>query len=247
MADDASFAASDIPAALGLLTRIPVPGSDRGARSAWAWPLAGLAVALVAGVAGWLALKLGCGAGVSAALALATAALATGAMHEDGLADCADGFFGGWTVARRLEIMKDSAVGSYAVLALVWTSLARWAALAALIPGHGIFAPLIAAAVLSRAVLPLAMLGLPNARGAGLSAATGVPPRASAATGLGIALVLAALCAGWAVIPAVVLGGLAALAVAGLALVKIGGQTGDVLGAMQQLTELAVLAVLLAA
>ena len=85
--------------------------------------------------------------GVVAALVLGVEAAATGGLHEDGLADCADGFWGGRDKARRLEIMKDSRVGSYGVLALGIVLLARWAALTALL-GAGQWGAIVAAAAM---------------------------------------------------------------------------------------------------
>ena len=175
----------DLAGALGLLTRLPVAAGTRGARAAWAWPLAGLAVALIAALAsaGWCWRSGWCPA--SPPRALAVMALLTGAMHEDGLGDSADGLFGGWTAARRLEIMKDSRIGTYGMLALLLVTLGRWSALTFLIATGHVLGPLIAAAVLSRAALPVAMLALPAARPDGLSRATGTPPRAGGGAGAG--------------------------------------------------------------
>ena len=179
---------------------------------------------------------------MAGAVALAVAALATGALHEDGLADTADGLFGGWTKERRLEIMKDSRIGSYGVLALMVVTLARWSAITALVAG-GHWAAILAAAGLSRAPMAAVMAGLPNARGNGLSASTGAPTRGAAAGAAGLALLLALLLTGGTAIAM----GLAVLAttagVAALAKRKIGGQTGDILGATQQMAETAALAV----
>ena len=236
--------AGDMQAALGLMTRLPVSAGSRGANAAWAWPLAGALVAFLAGLAGWLLLALGMVPGVAAAMVLAVGAMLTGAMHEAGLADSADGLFGGWTVARRLEIMRDSRIGSFGVLALLLVTLARWSALSFLMATGHLLVPLIAAAMISRAGLPVAMIAMPFARADGLAQATGEPPRRAAALGLLVTLVVVLLLTGAAAIPAVVAAAAVALAVGVFALARIGGQTGDILGAMQQLTELAVLAVL---
>lgn len=243
--DDVSLVdMNDIPAALGLMTRLPVEAGPRGAKAAWAWPFAGALVALIAGLIGWALLALGFGAGVVAATVLALMALLTGAMHEDGLADTADGLFGGWTVARRLEIMKDSRIGTYGVLALLLVTLARWSALSVLLATGHVLAPLMAAAMISRAALPVAMIALPFARTDGLSKGTGMPPRAAAGLGLILTLIAALLLTGWTAIPAALVAAALVLLVGFLALAKIGGQTGDILGAMQQLAEVAVLATL---
>jgi adenosylcobinamide-GDP ribazoletransferase len=236
----------DLAAALALMTRIPVPAGDRGARASWAWPLAGALVALAAGLCGWVALALGTTPGVAAALVLALGMLVTGALHEDGLADSADGLFGGTSRDRRLEIMKDSRVGSFGALALILVTLARWSALTALFAAGIVLGPLIAAAAISRSVLPVTMIALPPARALGLSAATGRPPRAAALIGLALAALVALLFVGWTAIPCLAAAGVAAFFVGLAAWSRIRGQTGDVLGATQQVAEVAVLAVLAA-
>lgn len=237
---------SDLTAALGLLTRLPVPvdgtaAAARGARAAWAWPLAGLAVAGIAGAVGWAALVAGLPAGVAAGLVLAAQVMATGALHEDGLADTADGLWGGWDKERRLEIMRDSRIGAYGVVALVLSLGLRWSALAVVMAGPGWIWALLAAGVASRAGMVVLMAGLPPARPGGLSAATGQPPGSAVwrAAALGAVACVPLLGAGgmWALAAAAgALAGLAAVARA-----KIGGQTGDILGAGQQLAEIAVL------
>jgi adenosylcobinamide-GDP ribazoletransferase len=114
----------DISAGFALLTRLPLRASDaaleRGARAAWGWPLIGAVLGALAGAgAGDAMLALPAGPGVAAGVMLGAQAMLTGAMHEDGLADTADGFWGGWDPARRLAIMKDSHIGSYGVMALM--------------------------------------------------------------------------------------------------------------------------------
>jgi adenosylcobinamide-GDP ribazoletransferase len=235
----------DVFAAFGLLTRLPAP--DTGTpdpRAAWAWPLAGLAVGGLAALAGLAAAALGIAPGVIAALMLGIAAALTGGLHEDGLADCADGFWGGRDKARRLEIMKDSRVGSYGVLALVLVTLARWAGLTAVLVYGGHWAALVATGALSRAPMALMMALLPNARGEGLSHATGRPGPAVALVGLALAVVIAGALTGWTAVPLVFAALGVTVALAFSALRRIGGQTGDILGASQQLAEAACLAVL---
>ena len=242
--------AQDMILALALLTRLPMPPAplDRGARAAWAYPLAGGVVAALAGLAGLAAQFAGQPAPVSALVTLCVLTVLTGAMHEDGLADSADGLWGGWTRDRRLEIMKDSHIGSYGVLALLFGFAARWAGMWMLFEtGHEIaFAGILAAAMLSRATMPALMAGLPHARASGLSHGTGRPPVETAALAVLIAGGLAVLLLGWAGIAALIWAGLAGLAVAWIARAKLGGQTGDILGASQQVAEIAVLFALIA-
>jgi adenosylcobinamide-GDP ribazoletransferase len=247
--DTRPIAPGDIAAALGLLTRLPVPVSGaaaaRGARAGWAYPLAGMVVAVLGGVAGALALSLGLAPAIAAGLSLGVMIAATGALHEDGLADCADGFWGGWDRARRLEIMKDSRIGTYGVLALVLATGLRWAALSALFAQGWVFGPLIAAAMLSRAAMPALMAALPHARDTGLSHHVGRPAAVTVAIGAALALLGAMIAAGAAAgLGAAILAVLVAMAMGALARSRIGGQTGDVLGGTQQVCEIAVLVAL---
>ena len=236
--------AADLLEAMALLTRLPLPrmtGTPRGARAAWAWPLAGAVVALIAGVAGALAMALGLPPAPAAGLVLAVQVIVTGGLHEDGLADSADGLWGGWEPARRLEIMKDSRIGSYGVLALILGLGLRWSALAACLATGHLWGPLLAAAMTSRAAMAALMHLMPSARSGGLSDRTGQPPGATVLIALTLAFVVAALGLGLAVLPAVLFAALVAALWGAVARAKIGGQTGDILGAGQQLVEIAVL------
>ena len=236
---------SDLPSAFSLLTRLPMPAhSHSGAASAWAWPLVGLAVGALAALTVWLGDFLRLPPGVVAALALAVMAMVTGALHEDGLADTADGLFGGRDPQRRLEIMKDSHIGSFGTLALLLVTLAGWSALSALVRTGQAIPALLVAASLSRAPMAAIMAALPSARTTGLSAASGRPGLATAlmavVLGCGLALAIGGQ-AGLPVIPAVLV---VSLLLALSAQARIGGQTGDILGASQQLSFAAALAVL---
>ena len=227
-----------------LLTRLPFPhlppsAFAMGARAVWAYPLVGLSVGAAGAVTGQLALSLGVPAMAAAALALGGMMLVTGAMHEDGLADVFDGFWGGFTPAKRLEIMRDSQIGTYGVLALVVVFALRLTAVAALLDANPL--ALVAAAALSRGVMPLVMHTLPHARRDGLAQSVGRPAFGATALACAIGGAIAVLCLGAGGLMALItaLGICAAMAL--LAKRKIGGQTGDVLGATQQLSEAAVL------
>ena len=235
---------SDFTSATMLLTRLPVRGTPTSdaARAAWAWPLVGLLTAVLASAVGWLALWLGVTPAVASMLVLGTLIVSTGALHEDGLADLADGFWGGFTRDRRLEIMRDSRIGAYGVIALVASLTIRWSLIATAMikmePGV-----VLIAAVVSRAPMAVMMRWLPPARTDGLSRGTGVPPLSATLVGLALAFV-ALLFAGPGGLAA---GGLVLLVLLGLGWLarrKIGGQTGDVLGALQQMSEIAVLVAL---
>ena len=217
-------------------------------------PLAGLILALPAALMLAAAWAIGLGPFLAATLAVAILVVATGALHEDGLADVADGFGGGSTRERRLEIMRDSRIGAYGGAALVLALALRIGALATLLDrtGYAAATGLIVAAILSRVAALAPMVMLKPARPNGLSAAVGRPGRASQATalGLGVALALGAVPLGLppgGVAPMILCAGLAALGLTWLARVMIGGQTGDVIGACQQAAEIAALLALVAA
>lgn len=234
--DDMSLVTlGDFRTGVALLTRIPVKAEfDRSAQAAWAYPLVGLVVGVIAALVVAILLWLGVTPALAAGFWIATTVVLTGAMHEDGLADCADGFWGGFDKARRLEIMKDSQIGSYGVLALVLSVGLRWMAIWALLQtGTWVWA-LIALEVLSRATMPAVMHALPHARQTGLSHAQGRPSMQTAGVAIAIALFVGFVLLGWVVLKLAILLGAATVASGFLAQRKIGGQTGDVLGATQQ-------------
>lgn len=234
----------DLAVACLLLTRLPLPrlpdqAFAHQARAAWAFPLVGLLVGALAAGVGWAALTIGLPAGAAAGLILGVQIILTGAMHEDGLGDTADGLWGGHTPERRLEIMKDSAIGTYGVLALILSLGLRWIALTALIPSG--LGAVLAVAALSRAGMPALMAALPHARSSGLSHHVGAPSGAIARIAFGLGGIIAVALCGPAILAPAVVAGVAILALALIAKAKIGGQTGDILGAAQQLGEVALL------
>jgi len=236
--------ANDFVTALRLLTRLPVRGKpelSRGAQAAWAYPLVGALVGLIAALVASVALWLGLSPYLAAGLAVGTMIIVTGALHEDGLADSADGLWGGWDKDRRLEIMKDSRIGSYGVIALGLSLILRITALGTVFGLGHVFAPLIVASSLSRAGLPAMMSMMDPARSDGLSVSTGRPNARTAWTAVGIVAVLSLILAGGTGLLAAIAAALVTWTAAAIAIRKIGGQTGDILGAAQQLSELAVL------
>jgi adenosylcobinamide-GDP ribazoletransferase len=241
----------DVTIALSLLTRLPLDGLSvthaRGARAAWAYPVVGLVLGVLSGGAGMVALWLGLPSALVALIMLAAQVILTGAMHEDGLADAADGLWGGWTPARRLEIMKDSHIGTYGVIALILSLGTRWGALWALLGiGTGAtLAGLIVAAMLSRAMMPVLMWALPHARADGLSQHVGRVPGQTVLVGLALAGSAALLLTGASAFITLSVAVVTALGLRAVARAKIGGQTGDILGATQQITEIALLFALL--
>jgi adenosylcobinamide-GDP ribazoletransferase len=238
---------NDVKIAFIFLTRLPFRVQAPIARgdlsqALWVAPLAGIAVGLVGAAAYALAHRLGIPPLPAALLAVAATALVTGALHEDGLADVADGFGGGGTRERKLDIMRDSRIGTYGVCALIFSFVLRVAALASLEEPSLVAAALIAAHAAGRSPLAAFMLLVPPARSDGLSADAGQPPPVSAAVALvlGLVALLLALGFGGCVTAAVFLAGTFGL-LAWLSRQQIGGQTGDVLGALEQIGEIVVL------
>ena len=244
---------SDLLFCLRFYSRLPLPvfrfeaaphSMGEFGRAVRLAPIAGLLIALPAGL-----LLAGAGAllppELAAVLALAALAATTGAFHEDGLADVADGFGGGRTRERKLEIMRDSRIGSYGAIALILSLELRWAAIATIASPFAVLLALIVAGALGRAAMVAVLLVLKPARSDGLAASLGQVPVPAAATGLAIALLAAVVllpfstaCAGivWALI------GVATMA--WLARGQVGGYTGDVLGATEIVVECLVLSVL---
>ena len=237
----------DLAACIGFYTRIPVSLFHDGSRpfmaTQWAAPCAGALIGLGLSALLWVLLRLGVPIDVAAALTLAGSFVLTGGLHEDGLADTADGFGGGQTRERKLEIMRDSRIGSYGVLALIVSVLVRWAAICSVATAS---APLMVACIVaahagSRAMIPALMVRIPPARRDGLSASAGVPPVNVAAIAAAIGIAFALLAGPAYAICATLLCCVLVLMVGKLAKSQIGGQTGDVAGALQQTGEIGLL------
>jgi adenosylcobinamide-GDP ribazoletransferase len=241
----------DVSLAVGLLTRLPIPqpaeaGPDRLARAQRTFPLVGALIGLIVGIVDRCLLAMDIPELAAAALALGAGAALTGALHEDGLADVGDGFGGGADRAAKLSIMRDSRLGTYGMIVLLVGFSARLSALAAL-PAAAIVPGLVVAHALARAVIPVLAAHMPFARDDGLGRSAGRPDRAAMITAVAIGVVVALLClpAKTAVLAVVVTAiGTAAMAV--LAWRQIGGVTGDVFGATEQVVETAVLLMLAA-
>jgi adenosylcobinamide-GDP ribazoletransferase len=241
----------DFKTAVAFLTRLPMPHPDGAmpgnfVRAHRMFSLVGALIGLAIGLV-CLALR---AAGLpdlaAAALALGAGALLTGALHEDGLADVADGFGGGRDTASKLEIMRDSRLGTYGALILLVGFAAKLSALAA-IPDSYVVTSLIAAHALGRGILPAMAMNLPYARKDGLARNAGQPEAGVVVTSLVIAFVIALLALSWAnAFWAALVCGIVAVGMSWIALRQIGGQTGDVLGAAEQVAETAVLLLLAA-
>jgi adenosylcobinamide-GDP ribazoletransferase len=238
--------AADLKIALMFSTRFPlshaapVGGTDI-AHASWALPAIGALIGLLGAAVYWVAFACNLPPLLGAGLTIAATLAATGALHEDGLADTFDGF-GGSDRARKLEIMRDSRIGTYGASALAISLLLRVGALASLAAPGPVALALIAAHSGARALMPLFLTLVPPARLDGLSADAGRPSSASvmAAALLGIVLMLLCLGAAAAVIALVCLM-VVLVGLRRLCLRQIGGQTGDTAGALEQLGEIAIL------
>jgi adenosylcobinamide-GDP ribazoletransferase len=231
--------------ALRTLTLLPVPGKDaeRFSSSLYWFPIVGLLIGAVqAGLA-----RAGAAAGwpeLAALLALGGGVIMTRGLHADGLADLADGFFGGRSKEAALRIMKDPNVGSFGALALIVVTLLKWICLLELVR-HGAFGMLAAGVMIARMAQVLLAARLPYARAEGGTATAFVE-------GAGTAhLLVALLCSVLLLLPlvnfdllkAAVLMGSGVVSVSAVGFLswrKIRGVTGDVLGTCSELTEAAV-------
>lgn len=230
-------------AALQFLTRIPIrlrSAPDLTAAVPW-FPIVG---ALIGVTIGGLAVGLMelVPVSVAAVLAVLGGVMITGAFHEDGLADMTDAM-GGWTPEQRREILKDSRHGSYGVAAMCGSILVRVLCVASLGPAAA-FAGLVAAHTLGRAAA-VGVMGLtrPNPTGGlGADAYRSLSP-GRAAVGVLAALGIATIAVGWWVVPLAVAVAVGATLVSLLARRALGGVSGDILGAVEQVGECLVLVV----
>jgi len=232
---------AELRLAFVFLTRLPVPLDEARlstvAQAGWAFPICGAAVGLVAWLGYAAGALLALPAPLCALFAIVAAMLVTGALHEDGLADFADGMGGGRERARKLEIMRDSATGSYGVLALILVVAIKTVAIAQVGAAGVVLAALVALGAASRLAVLFAMAVMPPARADGLGKDAGTPGTWRIVIGLALTL-LATVPLGVPGLGAL-LGTLAAGAIPALiAWRQIGGQTGDVLGAVQQIGEI---------
>ncbi len=239
-----------LAAAVMFFTRVRVPSGwgttreDLQRASAW-FPLVGALVGGVAALVWWLA-AMAWGPAIASGLSLGATLLLTGAFHEDGFADVCDGFGGGYTKERVLEIMRDSRVGAFGAIGVVVMLGLKWNAVAAL-PAGAAAGALVAAHVLSRAAAISLMATLPYVR----EEAAKAKPLATELSGGRWAVAMLTGAAAVLLLPMRTWWVVAVLIVLRAVLAnwfrrRIGGFTGDCLGAAQQVNELAVYLTVLA-
>lgn len=203
----------------------------------WAFPIAGAVIGAFSAAAYALLLAIGLAPLMAGILTVAFQLWVTGGLHEDGLADTADGFAGGYTTQSRLRIMKDSSIGSFGALALIITLSLRFYAMMIVQFPFVLAAFFIASGALSRAMIAVGMYALPGARADGLANWAGRPTQVQLAVSLLLAclmtLALLQVNGLYIILLALALGG----ATCWLSKRKIGGITGDVYGAIQQVVE----------
>ncbi|CAN5607754.1 adenosylcobinamide-GDP ribazoletransferase [soil metagenome] len=235
---------SGFTGAVQFLTRVPIRTAVAPSltRSVPWFPVVGALVGVTLGAA-VLALGEVVPMPVAGAVTVLLGVLITGAFHEDGLADVADAFAGGWDREQRFRILTDPLHGSYGVAALSGSVLLRIVCLAVLTPVTAA-AALVAAHSLGRAAAVATMSILPTAKPEGLGADyTRTLRRLPAVVGVLAGVAAAALAAGWWVGPLALAAASAAVVIGWLAVRKLGGITGDVLGAVEQVAECLVLVV----
>ncbi len=245
--------AADAARAVAFLSRIPMPQSvfagydGRLSRVARTFPVAGIVIGLLPALILFLMLGLHADRLMAALVALAVQTLSTGALHEDGLADCADGIGGGRDREHTLSIMKDSRIGTYGAVALILSFALRAAALAAIAreaPPAAAALALPAVACIGRGALVWHWHRLPPAKPDGVAAAAGRPDESA----MHVALVSGCLLAALIIWPSLgLLPLVCSLLAAGIAVLaftlfirrKLSGHTGDTLGATEQISEIA--------
>ncbi len=228
--------------ALSFLTRIPIRHHhEPNIASAAPWfPAVGLVVGGVSGLVAY-AMSSATTPFIGATCGVVTAILITGAFHEDGLADVADAFVGGWSIDDRLRILKDPRHGTYGVVAICCSIALRVAALESM-SGRDMLISLILAHCLARvgAIVVMLLGSLARQEGLGADYVKNMP-RKRAVVGIALPSIIAAfILREWALIVLpLTLGG--ALLVRAWSRRKIGGISGDVLGTVEQVCEILVL------
>ncbi|MDD2876607.1 MAG: adenosylcobinamide-GDP ribazoletransferase [Acidiphilium sp.] len=237
-----------LAAGFGRLTRLPLgrwlPSPDMvdEAASVWTYPVVGACIGALAGLVYALASDIGMTPALAACWTLIAGVLLTGGLHEDGLADTADGLGGGATPSRKLAIMRDSRIGTYGALALVFSLAVRGCAIMAIAHPGSVVVSLIVSGMLGRTAMVVVLRRTMPARAEGQAASLGTIGRIPARVGGAIAAF-----GTWVLMPfstaflLTVIAGLIGALWARFIRRAIGGYTGDTLGAVEVITECVVL------
>jgi adenosylcobinamide-GDP ribazoletransferase len=243
---------TELVAAFMLLTALPIRRlgptcSQHTPDAVWAYPFVGATIGAIGAAAYAMCIWIGLPAALAAVCSLCVMVIATGGLHEDALADTADSF-GSRSRARKLEIMRDSHIGTFGVLALVLTLAARGTAIASIAIPWNVAVAQIVSGTLGRGAMLMLLLFLTPARQDGLGAALGTTAKIRAGTGLvlaaAISLFLVPIVFALCVTAAATMVG---FCIIGIAWRQIGGYTGDVLGATEVVVESATLSMFAAA
>lgn len=236
---------------IGFLSRLPVPkrffeGDDGSlSETSGMFAIAGVVIALPVAVIAALLHEIGTDKMLIAALVLAAQTFIAGALHEDGLSDCVDGFWGGHKKERILEIMRDSRLGAYGTLALIFSILLKFSALNAVIDHINsiqLFILLIAISGISRGIMVWHWRELPPARQDGVAKHVGIPTHKALRENVIVSAILLIMCilVGFSILNIVFAIPITILSVylfTRLVDKKINGHTGDTIGASQQISE----------
>lgn len=237
----------DIAAAFMLLTRIPINWNKISPdqppdlnRCLWVYPVVGLVVGSIGAGIYFAAIKLSIPQYPAIILCLIAMILTTGAFHEDGLADVMDGFGGGGSKDKKLEIMRDSRIGTYGGLALLLSIILKFTSLINF-SDFQLMITVIIGAVVSRLMILLTLLMLQPARKDSLSTIAGIPSHGSIITAGIITIITTLFFLDFIVTVIVILVALLITALfARTSYKQVGGYSGDVLGAVQQISEVSI-------
>lgn len=240
---------ADLYCGLSFFTRLPLQWLYRSdfpfsfGRAVWAWPWVGCIIGLIISAIFNIACQFFLSAWIVGFLTLGALFLLTGGLHEDGLADMADGFGGGKDKAHKLEIMRDSRLGSYGVLTLFIILGLQVSALSFLARNHThVVSILMIAAILSRISMLLPICCSQPARSDGLASSLITIPRPSMLIALLSTLLLIFALTSWtAAIIYIILSGIISAGMTLYSQKHIQGYTGDILGAIQTLVATAIL------
>jgi adenosylcobinamide-GDP ribazoletransferase len=235
---------------LSFFTRIPIGKRDFGnanlAESAWAFPVVGALIGALDGLVYLLIIQLGLTNNIAAWLTVIFHLTLTGCLHEDGLADSADGLASGRNREQKLAIMRDSHIGSYGVLALIAIISLRANAIASFNNNSQTLLIFIAAAATSRSLLVLLMRSTPTARSDGLAVAAARPSHLQTIIAISLAsLSLSSTGNISAALAAIFTLAVIYVAIKHIATKNFGGISGDTLGAAQQISEVSILLIFL--